>query len=102
MIDIESIPYGHNSPMPRPSNAYEDRMLRIKINDANNHGDCIINNGNGYYRPVPGDPVDEAELDHYLATELHRAREILKKRLSMKKAFFEMSEAEVLKNGTSN
>lgn len=102
MNELEAIPYGHSSPMPRPADAYKDRALRKKINDANNHGDCIINNGNGYYRPVPGDPVDESELELYLAKELHRAREILKKRLSMRKAFFEMSEAEVLKNGTSN
>lgn len=43
--------------------------------------------GAGYYRPVPGDAVDEKELNEYLAKELHRARTILAKRLAMKRAF---------------
>lgn len=36
---------------------------------------------------LPGDPVDEKELDEYLAKELHRARAIQLKRLCMKKTF---------------
>ena len=43
--------------------------------------------GAGYYRPIPGDPVDEKELNEYLAQELHRARAIQSKRLAMKLAF---------------
>ena len=73
--------------MQRPSNDLEDRKLRRKIETANNEGDCIINVGNGYYRPVPGDEIDEKELNEYLAKELHRARVIQKKRLAMKMAF---------------
>ena len=73
--------------MQRPANALEDRRFRKKIEIANNEGDCIINVGNGYYRPVPGDEIDEKELNEYLAKELHRARVIQKKRLAMKMAF---------------
>lgn len=87
MKSINDIPYGHKKPMQRPANALEDRKLRRKIEAANNEGDCIINVGNGYYRPVPGDEIDEKELKEYLAKELHRARVIQKKRLAMKMAF---------------
>lgn len=64
-----------------------DRLLRGMVEKANNHGDCIINVGNGYYRPTPGDAVEEKELHEYLNKELSRARRILKKRLSMKMTF---------------
>ena len=57
-----------------------DRLLRGMVEKANNHGDCIINVGNGYYRPTPGDAVEEKELHEYLNKELSRARRILKKR----------------------
>lgn len=97
---VNDIPYGHNNPMQRPSNVCEDRQLRMKIEKANNDGDCIINVGNGYYRPVPGDTVDEKELDEYLAKELHRARAIQKKRLSMKMAFERRREVGILTNNT--
>lgn len=100
MKTINDIPYGHNKPMQRPSNVCEDRQLRLKIEKANNEGDCIINVGNGYYRPVPGDAVDEKELDEYFAKELHRARAIQKKRLSMKMAFERRREVGILTSNT--
>lgn len=56
---INDIPYGHEKPLQRPVNTYEDRALRRSIETANNNGDCIINVGAGYYRPVPGDRIDE-------------------------------------------
>lgn len=87
MKSIKDIPYGHEKPMQRPANALEDRRFRKQIELANNEGDCIINVGNGYYRHVPGDEIDEKELNEYLAKELHRARVIQKKRLAMKMAF---------------
>lgn len=87
MNTINDIPYGHKEPMARMSNPVKDRKFRKMVESANNEGDCIINVGNGYYRPVPGDPVDEKELDEYLSKELHRARAILKKRLNMKMTF---------------
>lgn len=78
---------GHKNAIQRPWNRVVDRFLRKMIEKANNNGDCIINVGNGIYRPIPGDPVDEKELDEYLAKELHRARAIHLKRLCMKKTF---------------
>lgn len=98
MYTINDIPYGHEKPMQRPSNPYKDRKLRQDIEKANKAGDCIINNGTGYFRPVPGDTVDEAALNEYLASELHRARSIQFKRLSMKKTFEEWREHGVLTN----
>lgn len=84
---FENIGTGRAHVIPRPSNEYMDRRLRALVEQANNSGDCIINVGNGYYRPAPGDPVDEKELNEYLAKELSRARKILKKRMSMRMAF---------------
>jgi len=91
-----NIPYGHEHPLPRPSNPYRDRQLRKQIEEANKNGDCIINNGTGYFRPIPGDAVDEAELTAYLASELHRARSINAKRMSMKMTFEKWREHGVL------
>ena len=87
MKTINDIPYGHRHPLQRPANRYEDRELRKKIEIANNQGDCIINVGNGYYRPVPGNAVDEKELNEYIAQEQHRAQAINAKLLAMKLAF---------------
>lgn len=98
MKTIKDVPYGHSNPLQRPSNPLEDRILRKQIEIANTKDDCIINVGNGYYRPVPGDSVDEKELDEYLSKELHRARAIQKKRLNMKMTFERWREVGVLTN----
>lgn len=84
---FDRIPDGHRNAIQRPWNRVVDRSLRKMIERANNNGDCIINVGNGIYRPIPGDPVDEKELNQYLGKELHRARSIQIKRLSMKQTF---------------
>ena len=84
---FDRIPDGHKNAIQRPWNRMVDRSLRKMIERANNNGDCIINVGNGIYRPIPGDPVDEKELNEYLGKELHRARAIQIKRLSMKQTF---------------
>lgn len=84
---FDRIPDGHRNAIQRPWNRIVDRSLRKMIERANNNGDCIINVGNGIYRPIPGDPVDEKELNEYLGKELHRARAIQIKRLSMKQTF---------------
>ena len=55
------------------------------VAEANRSGDCIINIRGGYYRPIP--TVDDDEVAHYFARELHRARAILYKREQMKKAY---------------
>ena len=80
---------GHCDTLRRPPSPYIDRKLRGLVEEANRTGDCIINVGNGYYRPLLGDEIDEAELNEYLASELSRARKILSKRLAMKKTFEE-------------
>ena len=97
---LNDIPYGHKKPMQRPANPCEDRVLRDAIKKANGTGDCIINVGAGYYRPVPGDSIDEKEYNEYQAKELHRAREILSKRLSMKMAFERWREIGILTDNT--
>ena len=56
-----------------------DRALRRIVNKANKNGDCIINVGNGYYRPRPGVPVEKTELKEYLRTEGIKANDILSK-----------------------
>ena len=94
------IPNGHANPLRRPSDSYTDRALRRMVEEANNNGDCIINVGSGYYRPLPSDAVDEKELKEYLVTELSRARNILKKRLAMKIAFEKRREFEVFTDHT--
>lgn len=84
---FDRIPDGHANAIQRPWNRSVDRVLRSMIERANNNRDCIINVGNGIYRPRPGDPVDEKELNEYLNKELHRARAIQMKLLCMKKTF---------------
>lgn len=81
------IPDGHRNAIQRPWDRRVDRCLRGMIEKANKNGDCIINVGNGIYRPIPGDSVDEKELNEYLGKELHRARAIQLKRLCMKKTY---------------
>ena len=81
------IPDGHEKAMARPYNPATDRRLRDMIAKANQNGDCIINIGNGIFRPVPGDPEDERQLNKYLGKELTRARAILYKRMIMRKTF---------------
>lgn len=81
------IPYGHRNAIQRPWDKNIDRKLRWMIEKANRNGDCIINIGEGIYRPIPGGEVDEAELNKYLAKELHRARAILLKRKCMSQTF---------------
>lgn len=64
-----------------------DRLFRDMVSEANKNGDCIVNVGFGYFRPDPTDEKDNEIVSHYLAQELHRAREIQHKRLQMKQAF---------------
>ena len=100
MLNIENIPYGHETAVQRPPNPIADRRLRENIEQAHRTEDCIINVGNGYYRPVPGDLTDEAELKEYLAKELSRARKIQSKRLAMRLTFERWREVGVLTDNT--
>ena len=51
---------GHRNAIKRPWDKVTDRSLRAMIEKANRNGDCIINVGDGIFRPIPGDTVDEA------------------------------------------
>ena len=95
---LDCIKIGHDNAIQRPSNEFKDRSFRRAIENANNNGDCIINVGNGYYRPSPADPIDNLELDKYFAEELKRARAIQHKRLSMKMAYERWRECGILTN----
>ena len=83
---------GHKNTVNRPDlsmtgNESIDRQLRILVEEANHNGDCIINVGNGYYRPIPGDPVDELELKEYISKDDSRADKLWSKIYSMRTAF---------------
>ena len=73
-----------SKPLRRPKDPVVDRAFRQLIQDANMNGDCIINNGEGYFRPGKDDNVDLAE---YLLKEQARAREIINKCISMRQAY---------------
>ena len=68
----------------RPKDARVDRQLRRLIADANMNGDCIINDGSGYFRPGLDDDIAAEE---YFAKERHRAKKILAKVSRMEQAY---------------
>lgn len=76
---------GRDRAMKRPKGS-ADRHLRDLISKANLSGDCIINIGDGYFRP---DENDGPALRQYLSMERHRASEISKKALMMEAAYYE-------------
>lgn len=78
----------YDKPIKRPKNSSVDRAFREMISEANKNGDCIINDGAGYYRPVKGDGFDEHCYNIYKAKELARARDIIDKIEAMDKAFY--------------
>ena len=80
---FNQIGFGKENSVSRPSNEYVDRKLRRIIERANTNGDCIISGKNGYYRPLQDRSEEQHELNHYLSSELHRARAILHKRECM-------------------
>lgn len=67
----------------RVPNSFTD--FRAIVAEANKNGDCIINTGNGYYRPGPD---DEPELMYYLYRELRRAKSINEKVDAMREAYY--------------
>ena len=83
---------GHNNAISRPNinsphGRSVDRILRRLIEHANNNGDCIINVGNGIYRPIPGDITDDLEFKEYIMKDLSRKHAVEKKIYSMKFAY---------------
>ena len=75
-------------PLKRPKNPNVDRALRKMIEHANNHGDCVINNGTGYYRPDPRNEIDEYAFHLYKSKELAKAKAIISKIEAMDNAFY--------------
>ena len=78
----------YDRPIKRPSNPSIERAFRLKVEEANRNGDCIINDGAGYYRPKRGDGFDEHCFEIYKAKELARAKAIRDKIASMDRAFY--------------
>lgn len=81
---FDRIGTGADYAVRRPSNSRTDRTLRKLVARANMEGDCIINDGRGYYRPGEDDDI---AFEEYAAKERHRAREILKKINRMEEVF---------------
>jgi hypothetical protein len=94
------IPFGREIALKRNPNAPGDRALRKYIENLNSNGDCIINVGNGYYRPIPGDIICEMEKREYIAEELAKARSIQAKCLSMSMTFERWREFGIPTNDT--
>ena len=81
---FDRISTGAARAIARPKDAKVDRRLRQLIAEANLSGDCIINDGSGYFRPGEDDDV---AFETYIRSERSRAREILKKTASMQRVF---------------
>ena len=81
---FDRITSGAGSAVGRPdvidkSNSTIDRTLRELVEKANRNGDCIINAGEGYFRTIPGNVVDEYYFHEYMAKEKSRLKELDKK-----------------------
>lgn len=83
-ILFDKIGTGAYYAVSRPKDTRVDRQLRRLIADANASGDCIINDGSGYFRPGEEDDV---AAEAYFAQERHRAWEILHKVSRMEEVF---------------
>ena len=87
---------GKSEMIKRTDDPVLDRGLRRIIKSANNNGDCIINTGDGYYRPRPRIKEEEKEFKEYTWKELGRGRDILYKRLKMQETFEKWREYGIL------
>lgn len=76
---------GHKHAVKRPMDERVDRVLRRMIENANHNGDCIIPriNGDGYYRPIPTDPVDALEFKTYIMKERSKINNMREKEACM-------------------
>ena len=91
---FDRITSGAGSAVGRPdvidkSNSTIDRALRELVEKANRNGDCIINAGDGYFRPIPGNALDEYYFHEYLGKERSRVKE-LKNKVSTMETTYEM------------
>lgn len=85
---------GHLNAVGRPDDDIIDRYLRRLIEHENHNGDCIIAGRTGYYRPIPGDSIDEAEYKLYLNSDRSRINKLTSKQTCMRMAF-EMRRLEI-------
>lgn len=85
---------GHRNAVGRPDDLNVDRKLRALIEHANHNGDCIIPGKNGYYRPIPGNEIDEAEYKIYMRQNKSRIDKLKSKQACMNVAF-EMKRLEI-------
>lgn len=83
-ILFDKIGTGAAHAVRRPKDAKVDRQLRRLIADANKNGDCIINDGSGYFRPGED---DDLAFEAYCAAERHRGWEIIHKVNRMEEVF---------------
>ena len=81
---FDRISTGAARAIARPKDAKVDRQLRKLIAEANLSGDCIINDGSGYFRPGEDDDV---AFETYIRSERSRAREILRKTSRMQQVY---------------
>lgn len=84
-ILFDRIRVGRDHAVRRPGDPNIDRAFRQLIETANKSGDCIINLGEGYFRPGE---EDEMDVRQYLTAELHRAKELYDKIDSMREAYY--------------
>lgn len=77
----------YSRPLKRPASKRVDRAFRRRVEEANLHGDCIINIGEGYFRPSPDDDEGRYAYGLYRARELKKAKAIIEKISAMDKAF---------------
>lgn len=97
---FDRITSGAGNAVGRPSvidknNSTIDRALRELVEKANRNGDCIINAGDGYFRPIPGSVVDEYYFHEYMAKEKSRVKE-LEKKISTMETTYEMWKKEAM------
>lgn len=83
---FDRIGEGHRNATKRPWDKSTDRAFRALVEKANSNGDCIVprESGEGYYRPIPSDPVDAKEFHAYMAKEKQKVRTMQKKYDSMR------------------
>lgn len=97
---FDRITSGAGNAVGRPAvidknNSTIDRALRELVEQANRNGDCIINAGDGYFRPIPGNTIDEYYFHEYLVKEKSRVKE-LEKKISTMETTYEMWKKEAM------
>lgn len=85
---FDRITFGHRNPVNRPERSCPfmervDRHLRIMVENANHNGDCIVNPGFGYFRPIPHDEIDDFYYKSYKVTEHSKIEKMQFKEIAM-------------------